>query len=70
MPYRTIADLPVPVRAHLPVPARLVYRRAFNSAWETYRNHPRREEICHRVAWSAVKRSYRRVDGDWVRAAS
>lgn len=70
MPYRSIADLPAPVRANLPVPARLVYRRAFNSAWSTYRDLPDREVICHRVAWSAVKRSYRKIGRDWVRQAS
>jgi cation transport regulator len=66
MPYRSTAELPAPIRAHLPAPAQLVYRRAFNNAWVTYRGDPRREEIFHRVAWAAVKRSYRKVDHEWV----
>jgi cation transport regulator len=27
----------------------------------------RREEIAHRVAWSAVKKSYHKVGDEWVR---
>jgi cation transport regulator len=69
MPYRSNADLPAPIRAHLPAPAQLVYRRAFNGAWIAYRKEARREEICHRVAWAAVKRSYRKADLDWVALA-
>lgn len=69
MPYRSNADLPATIRAHLPAPAQLVYRRTYNNAWTTYRNEPRREEICHRVAWAAVKRSYRKADHDWVAIA-
>ncbi len=66
MPYHSTAELPAPIRAHLPAPAQLVYRRAFNDAWMTYRDDPRREEICHRVAWAAVRHSYRKAGQDWV----
>ena len=50
MPYRSNADLPIPVRRHLPPPAQDIYREAFNSAWNTYADRLRREEIAHRVA--------------------
>lgn len=66
MPYRTNADLPVPVQKHLPAAAQTIYRESFNHAWQTYRNDPRQEEIAHRVAWAAVKRSYRKIGETWV----
>lgn len=66
MPYKTNAALPAPVRAHLPSSAQTIYRNVFNGAWQRYRADPRREEIAHRSAWAAVKRAYRKADGDWV----
>jgi cation transport regulator len=65
MPYRSNADLPIPVRRHLPPPAQDIYREAFNSAWNTYADRLRREEIAHRVAWAAVKRQYHKGQGDY-----
>lgn len=66
MPYRSNADLPPPVRAHLPTGAQAIYREAFNHAWEGYRDDPRREEIAHRVAWAAVKKRYVKLGERWV----
>lgn len=66
MPYRSNADLPERVQAHLPFHAQDIYRESFNHAWETYRNDPRQEEIAHRVAWAAVKKSYRKIGGAWI----
>jgi cation transport regulator len=67
MPYRTNDDLPARVRSHLPPDAQAIYREAFNSAWVHYASEgPAREEICHRIAWAAVKRRYRKADVDWV----
>ncbi len=67
MPYKTNAALPAPVRAHLPASAQTIYRTVFNSAWNRYRKtDPRYEEIAHRSAWAAVKRVYRKSNGDWV----
>jgi cation transport regulator len=50
------------------VHAQDIYRAAFNSAWESYgaKEPGRREEIAHRVAWAAVKKRYRKADGDWI----
>ena len=68
MPYVTNADLPLSLRARLPDHAQDIYRSAFNNAWERYGDSDpdRREEIAHRVAWSAVKKRYRKVDGTWI----
>jgi cation transport regulator len=64
MPYSSNDELPHSVRNHLPEHAQDIYREAFNHAW---RSHPSDEATPHRIAWAAVKRSYRK-DGDlWVR---
>jgi cation transport regulator len=66
MPYATNADLPAPVRNHLPVRAQDIYREAFNEVLATYADDPRREEIAHRTAWAAVKRQFHKGgDGQW-----
>ena len=64
MPYQQIADLPEPVRHHLPEHAQEIYREAFNHAWAEYADPGKRrdlaslEEVTHRVAWAAVKKQY------------
>lgn len=66
MPYRANADLPDPVRLHLPAKAQTIYREAFNNAWTQYAKSGRREEIAHRVAWAAVKKGYVKSGDRWV----
>jgi cation transport regulator len=68
MPYATNEDLPPSVRTHLPAHAQDIFRETFNSAWQSYgASQPsRREEIAFRVAWAAVKRSYRKAGDFWV----
>jgi len=66
MPYRSNHDLPMPVRSHLPAHAQDIYRAAFNHAFAAHRDDPRQEEIAHRTAWAAVKRSYVKSGEDWV----
>ena len=66
MPYEVNEDLPGPVRSHLPGHAQSIYREAFNHAWQEYCNNPRHEEIAHRVAWAAVKKSYIKQGDSWV----
>jgi cation transport regulator len=66
MPYRTNADLPVSVRSHLPSHAQDIYREAFNHAFASHAGE-RQEEIAHRTAWAAVKRSYVKVGETWER---
>ncbi len=66
MPYAENRDLPESVRRHLPPRAQDIYRQAFNRAWTTYASRIDREQVCHRVAWAAVKRVYERVGGQWM----
>lgn len=72
MPYRSVSELPDSVRDHTPKHAQEIYKEAYNSAWEQYkdaserRGDATREETAHRVAWSAVKEKYEKGDdGDW-----
>lgn len=59
--YKSNDDLPDTVRDNLPKHAQEIYREAFNSAWEQYkdpedrRGDSSREETAHKVAWSAVR---------------
>jgi cation transport regulator len=63
MPYVTNADLPASVSAHLPPHAQDIFREAFNHA---FAQHSGDEAIAFRIAWAAVKRRYRKVDGVWL----
>ena len=62
MPYRTNDDLPAPVRRSLPDHAQDIYREAFNHAFAAHGD----DAIAARIAWSAVKRSYAKVDKAWI----
>lgn len=66
MPYATIADLPATVRLRLPNHALHIWRAAYNAAWASHRDDPRREEIAPRIAWTAVKHRYQRVGTEWL----
>ncbi|HVO04795.1 MAG TPA: ChaB family protein [Candidatus Cybelea sp.] len=67
MPYASNLHLPPAIRDHLPDHAQDIFRAAFNNAWQEYAARPEeREEIAFRVAWSAVKRKYRKSGGYWV----
>jgi len=67
VPYRSNAGLPPSVRRNLPTPAQTIDREAFNGAWRSYVERRGRDEaICHRIAWAAVKRRYRKSCEDWV----
>lgn len=70
MPFATSEELPDGVRRVLPKHAQDIYKAAFNSAYAEYEaandrsDNSNREEVSHRVAWSAVKRSYEKGDDD------
>jgi cation transport regulator len=65
MPYDKRSDLPDSVKDNLPAHAQGIYKEAFNSAWDEYGHD---ESRAHRVAWGAVKNSYRKDDdGKWVK---
>lgn len=73
MPYKSNSELPETVRENLPDHGQDIYREAFNSAWEEYadpserRGNESREEVAHKVAWSAVKKVYEKDSrGNWV----
>ena len=72
MPYDANNDLPDNVINVLPKHAQDIYREAFNSAYDEYkdpedrRDDGSREEVAHRVAWSAVKKKYEKgADEKW-----
>lgn len=74
MPYSSNKDLPESVRSNLPEGAQTIYREAYNSAHEEYKDPEKRrgdanlEETAARVAWSAVKKKYEKNDdGNWVK---
>lgn len=62
MPYKETSELPDSVQHVLPKHAQDIYKEAFNSAYDQYkdpserRDDADREEVAHRVAWSAVKK--------------
>ena len=64
MPYSQINELPESVTNVLPIHAQDIYKEAFNNAWDEYkrpedrRDNVSQEEVAHRVAWQAVKRTY------------
>ena len=73
MPYKNIEDLPERVQNNLPKHAQEIYLKAFNSAWDQYkepkerRENESREATSHKVAWSAVEQKYKKdKSGNWV----
>ncbi|MGY3534470.1 ChaB family protein [Bradyrhizobium sp. USDA 4452] len=66
VPYQSNDDLPLPIRYHLPSHAQHIYREAFNHSFAAHGGDRRQEEIAHRTAWSAVKRSYVKDGVHWV----
>lgn len=63
MPYESINELPDSVKDNLPHHAQEIFKEAFNSANEEYKE----EETAFKVAWSAVKKKYKKGDdGEWI----
>jgi cation transport regulator len=67
MPYEFNEGLPPSVRDHLPEHAQDIFREAFNHAYAEHAGDPRQEEAAFRIAWAAVKRSYEKIGGEWMR---
>jgi len=64
MPYDSNADLPDNVRNVLPAAAQSIWRNAFNSSYKEDGD----EDKARRMAWGAVKKSYKKnEDGEWVK---
>jgi cation transport regulator len=78
MPYERLSDLPAGVKNNLSKHAQEIYMKAFNSAWQDYKDpdsrygDASREETAHRVAWAAVKKVYEKDEktGQWKRKRS
>lgn len=70
MPYSSKNDLPESVRNVLPDHAQDIFKEAFNSAYDQYkdsderRGDDSREDVARKVAWSAVKMKYEKGDDD------
>ncbi|PLS14880.1 cation transporter [Bacillus sp. M6-12] len=63
MPYESLNELPDAVKDNLPHHAQEIFKEAFNSASEEYKE----EDTAFKVAWSAVKKKYKKDDQDnWV----
>jgi len=73
LPYRTNKELPKSVRDNLPQGAQTIFRKAFNNADKQYKDSKKRrgkaslEEVCNKVAWSAVKKVYKKKGDKWVK---
>lgn len=73
MPYENLSDLPDSVKNHLPKHAQEIYKESYNNAWDQYADPNKRhsddsrEEVAHKVAWSAVKEKYEKSNEQWVR---
>lgn len=77
MPFTEEDDLPENVKNVLPPHGEEIYKEAFNSAYEQYKDPEdrtkggSREEVAHRVAWAAVKQKYEKGDdGKWREKSS
>jgi len=70
MPYSSINDLPDNVTNVLPKHAQEIFKEAFNSAYDEYkdaedrRGDDSREDVARKVAWNAVKQKYEKGDDD------
>ena len=72
MPYSSAKDLPDNITNVLPKHAQDIFKEAFNSAYDEYKNpedrkdDSDRENTARKVAWSAVKKKYEKQDdGMW-----
>lgn len=72
MPYSKTSDLSDKIKHILPSHAQEIYMKAFNQAWQEYKDPNKRmkdknlEETAHSIAWSAVKKKYHKgEDGHW-----
>ncbi|MCW8194027.1 cation transport regulator ChaB [Proteobacteria bacterium 005FR1] len=69
MPYARNIDLPENVLKDLPAPAQETYRKAFNNAWNNYRQADAEalEDVAHLVAWASVEQNFHKTPrGQWV----
>jgi len=66
MPYATVGELPDNVKS-LPAHAKEIYMKAFNAAWEQYKDRGKEQEaLAHATAWAEIEKSYKKVKDKWV----
>ena len=65
MPYSSTGELPDNVKG-LPDHAKEIYMKAFNGAFDQYKDRDNREALAHATAWAAVEKSYEKKGGRWV----
>lgn len=64
MPYDKLSDLPPAVKDNLPKHAQEIFKAAFNSASEQYKDESR----WFATAWSAVEKVYEKDEGGkWIK---
>lgn len=64
MPYSSNSELPSNVKEPLPEAAQTTYREAFNSAYEgTCKDREDRDACASKIAWSAVKKNFKKGEG-------
>lgn len=70
MPYSSTSELPENVKSVLPDHAQHIFKEAFNSAYDEYKDaddrkgDADREETAFKVAWAAVKNKYEKGPDD------
>jgi cation transport regulator len=63
MPYKKTDKLPKNIKSILPIKAQEIYLKVLNNALEEYKD----EVVACKVAWSAVKRGYKKgASGNWI----
>ncbi len=73
MPYKKTNELPESIKSNLPKEAQKIFKEAYNNAWKEYKDPKKRqgntsrEGASRRVAWSAVKKKYKKSKGKWVK---
>jgi len=66
MKFKTIRELPLEIRTDLPKHGQEIWMKTWNNAMDEYDGD---EKSAAKVAWSAVKREYRKIKNRWVRMA-
>ncbi|MCK5236315.1 MAG: ChaB family protein [Deltaproteobacteria bacterium] len=65
MPFNSVSELPDTTRG-LPIGAKNIYMKAFNSAFEQATGDDK-DITATKIAWAAVKRSYKKENDKWIR---
>ena len=63
--YKSLEDLPEGITNNLPLRAQEIYQITYNNALALHENELEAKAIAHRVAWSAVKQTYERINDAW-----